>query len=131
MFDLWPRIPAHAGLFALHVFETLIPASQVAALDTAPEWTLDQIAGLAFGVGAHQKLPAPPAVIPASGILSDFAMQGLMVACFLLATKVDEYVARSQRRELGLCEACGGLNEVSSCKVPNCPMRAHLQNFNQ
>ena len=69
----------------------------MAMVDAAPEWTLDQIAGLAFG--------------------------GVLVASVLLSSKVDEYIARSQRRELGLCEQCGGLNEAATCEEKRCPLR--------
>ena len=46
-----------------------------------------------------------------------------MMASFLLAYKVDSAVARQQRRDLGLCEACGGLNERESCREKGCPMK--------
>lgn len=44
-----------------------------------------------------------------------------MLASVLAATKVDEFVARAQRRELGICEECGGLNDPALCKNSNCP----------
>ena len=46
-----------------------------------------------------------------------------MMASFLLAYRVDSAVARQQRRDLGLCEACGGLNERGSCREKGCPMK--------
>ena len=49
--------------------------------------------------------------------------QFILVASVLLAYKVDEAIARSQRRDLGLCEECGGLFEASSCKEKRCPLR--------
>lgn len=66
-----------------------------AALDSAPEWTLDQIAGLVFA--------------------------SLLVALYFSSKMIDEYVASSQRRELGICEKCGGLNAQSTCKEKECP----------
>ena len=69
----------------------------LAALSGSPEWTLDQIAGLFIGV--------------------------LLAATFFFARKIDELVARSQRRELGLCELCGGLNDASQCTEAKCPLR--------
>ena len=65
--------------------------------DAAPTWTLDQIAGLVFGVG--------------------------MLASVFAARGVDVAVAKSQRRALGLCERCGGVNEVASCAERDCPVR--------
>ena len=69
----------------------------VAALDSAPEWTLDQAAGLVFGFG--------------------------LVALYFSSKLIDDYVAISQRRQLGICEKCGGLNEPSSCAEQGCPER--------
>lgn len=66
-------------------------------MDVMPEWTPDQIAGLFFGL--------------------------FMLACVLGASKVDVFIARNQRRQLGLCEECGGVNEPGSCAAGNCPMR--------
>ena len=70
----------------------------VAALDTAPEWTLDQIAGLVFG--------------------------GFLVALYFSSKLIDDYVAVSQRRQLGLCEKCGGLYDERRCQERNCPSRS-------
>lgn len=50
-------------------------------------------------------------------------VQGILLASIYLATKVDRVVARAQRRELGLCEECGGLYEPESCAEGKCPMR--------
>ncbi|CAK0785846.1 hypothetical protein CVIRNUC_009058 [Coccomyxa viridis] len=66
-------------------------------LESQPAWTLDQLAGIAFG--------------------------GIMVASVFFASKVDDVVARSQRRELGLCEECGGLYNVDLCAAGKCPSR--------
>lgn len=46
-----------------------------------------------------------------------------MLASVLLATKVDLFIARAQRRDLGLCEDCGGLNDPDLCKAGKCPDR--------
>lgn len=67
-------------------------------MDVMPTWTLDQIAGLAFGV--------------------------LMVVCYFGAQQVDVAVAKQQRRQLGLCEECGGLYNAESCQQDKCPMKA-------
>lgn len=69
----------------------------VSAYSGSPEWTLDQIAGLFIGV--------------------------LLAATFYFSSKIDEVVARSQRRELGLCELCGGLNDAALCEEGKCPQR--------
>lgn len=68
-----------------------------ALLEESPVWTLDQIAGLAFG--------------------------GLMLASVLLATKVDVLIARGQRRDLGLCEDCGGIYDPDLCNQGQCPSK--------
>ncbi len=68
---------------------------ELAALDSAPEWTLDQIAGLVFG--------------------------GLLVALYFSSKLIDDYAAAAQRKQLGLCEKCGGLYDGSSCPERNCP----------
>lgn len=69
----------------------------IALTEESPAWTLDQIAGLVFG--------------------------GIMLASVLLATKVDVFIARAQRRDLGLCEECGGLNEPETCDSGKCPYK--------
>jgi hypothetical protein len=68
-----------------------------ATLDTAPAWTLDQIAGLVFG--------------------------GLLVAFYFSSQYIDKYVAKSQRRQLGLCEECGGVNDAATCQSRTCPLK--------
>jgi hypothetical protein len=77
-----------------------LPVAELAAVvaDDAPAWTLDQAVGLVFG--------------------------GLLLVLYLSSTKVDEFVARQQRRQLGLCEQCGGLFEPGSCTQKNCPARS-------
>jgi hypothetical protein len=45
-----------------------------------------------------------------------------MVACLLGASAVDAWVARQQRRQLGLCEKCGGVYEAASCSQQGCPL---------
>ena len=67
------------------------------ALDTAPAWTLDQIAGLVFG--------------------------GLLVAFYFSSQYIDKYVAKSQRRQVGLCEECGGVNDPATCQSRTCPLK--------
>lgn len=68
-----------------------------ATLDTAPVWTLDQIAGLVFG--------------------------GLLAAFYFSSQYIDKYVAKSQRRQLGLCEQCGGVNDPATCQSRTCPLK--------
>jgi hypothetical protein len=70
-------------------------------MDGMPVWTLDQIAGLAFG--------------------------GVMLGAVLASRQVDEWVARVQRRALGVCERCGGANgdgATGGCDEGGCPLRA-------
>lgn len=43
--------------------------------------------------------------------------------CTAHVPQVDAYVARQQRRQLGLCEECGGLFEPGSCAEKSCPAR--------
>lgn len=45
-----------------------------------------------------------------------------MLASVLLATKVDVYIAKAQRRDLGLCEHCGGIYEPEKCNAGDCPL---------
>lgn len=66
-------------------------------MDEPPAWTLDQIVGLVFG--------------------------GFLVILYFSSTKIDVYIARSQRKQLGLCEQCGGLYDMESCPNASCPMR--------
>ncbi|KXZ41362.1 hypothetical protein GPECTOR_521g504 [Gonium pectorale] len=66
-------------------------------MDVMPAWTLDQIAGLAFG--------------------------GVMLAFVLSARQVDIAVAKAQRRQLGLCEECGGVFEPGTCQQKSCPAK--------
>ena len=46
-----------------------------------------------------------------------------MVASVFFASKVDDIVARGQRRELGLCKECGGLYNEDLCTAGKCPSR--------
>lgn len=69
------------------------------AMDSAPEWTLDQAVGLVFA--------------------------GLLVVLYLSSRQVDAFVARAQRRQLGLCEQCGGLYEPATCMQTGCPLKGH------
>jgi hypothetical protein len=57
--------------------------------DASPKWTPDQIAGLVF----------------AAFLLFVYASSQI----------IDAFVARAQRRQLGLCEKCGGLYTPESC----------------
>ncbi|KAG1661225.1 hypothetical protein FOA52_008270 [Chlamydomonas sp. UWO 241] len=66
-------------------------------MDVMPAWTLDQIAGLAFG--------------------------GVMLGFLLSAKQVDIQFAKAQRRQLGLCEECGGLYEPATCAKKGCPKK--------
>ncbi len=72
------------------------------AMDQAPEWTLDQLVGLVFG--------------------------GLLLTLYLSSSQLDIFVARAQRRKLGLCEQCGGLYSPASCTEKGCPMRRTASN---
>jgi hypothetical protein len=80
---------------ALHGHQPFIDLA--ATLDTAPVWTLDQIAGLVFG--------------------------GLLVAFYFSSQYIDRYVAKSQRRQLGLCEECGGVYDAATCQSRTCPLK--------
>ena len=83
----------------VRIAETSINAIyDISALDAAPEWTLDQIAGLVFG--------------------------GFLVALYFSSKFIDEYVAVSQRRQLGICEKCGGMNDRDRCAETDCPQRS-------
>ncbi|KAK9805226.1 hypothetical protein WJX72_007110 [[Myrmecia] bisecta] len=62
-----------------------------AGIQEYPEWTLDQIAGLVFGA--------------------------LMLASAAFAAQADALVAQSQRKELGLCPACGGVTNSTLCAL--------------
>lgn len=64
---------------------------------------------------------------PACTLLSaqhgSWGLQAFLLVTIYLALQVDVFVARSQRRQLGLCEDCGGVNDPASCPQPGCPMR--------
>eukprot|EP00197_Chlamydomonas_leiostraca_P005559 CAMPEP_0202868540 /NCGR_PEP_ID=MMETSP1391-20130828/10935_1 /ASSEMBLY_ACC=CAM_ASM_000867 /TAXON_ID=1034604 /ORGANISM="Chlamydomonas leiostraca, Strain SAG 11-49" /LENGTH=157 /DNA_ID=CAMNT_0049548723 /DNA_START=26 /DNA_END=499 /DNA_ORIENTATION=- len=72
-------------------------SARAGAMDVMPTWTLDQIAGMAFGM--------------------------VMLASVLSAKSIDEWVAKQQRRQLGLCESCGGVYDAATCKQQGCPMK--------
>lgn len=105
------------------------------ALDVMPTWTLDQIAGLLFGVGVSGPLGgfSPLSCSKTSGSPPTYAYltithccthtQALMLASVLGAKQLDVYVARQQRRQLGLCEECGGIFEPSTCSEQQCPSK--------
>lgn len=107
-----------------------------AALDEAPAWTLDQAVGLVFG-GLLLLLYLSSTQVQSGGMHACCACTPAAHALGLHATpapiicltahppapQVDQFVARDQRRQLGLCERCGGMNEPGSCAEANCPMR--------
>jgi hypothetical protein len=46
-----------------------------------------------------------------------------MLAAVLGAKQIDVFIARAQRRQLGLCEECGGIFDPQTCTQQKCPMR--------
>lgn len=56
----------------------------------------------------------------AVGLVFGFLLLGL----YLSSTQLDKFVAKAQRRQLGLCEECGGLNSPETCTQQGCPMKA-------
>ena len=90
-----PSRPRRFGLTTPHSHQPFLDLA--AAVDEAPAWTLDQIAGLVFG--------------------------GLLVAFYFSSQFIDKYVAKSQRRQLGLCEECGGVYSAETCQKSNCPLK--------
>lgn len=86
------------SLTAAHSYQPLIDLA--VALDEPPAWTLDQIAGLVFG--------------------------GLLVAFYFSSQIIDKAVAKAQRRQLGLCEECGGVYSAATCQKTNCPQKGKL-----
>ncbi|KAF6259211.1 hypothetical protein COO60DRAFT_1638555 [Scenedesmus sp. NREL 46B-D3] len=77
-----------------------------------PTWTLDQIAGLAFGVSSS------------GSSSSSSSSKVVMVVCYFGAQQVDVIIAKQQRRQLGLCEECGGLYSAGDCRQDKCPMKS-------
>lgn len=78
----------------------LSPARKVStqvAVDEAPVWTLDQSVGLVFGF--------------------------LLLGIYLSSSTLDKWIAKAQRRQLGLCEECGGLYDPQTCSEKECPSR--------
>jgi hypothetical protein len=57
-------------------------------------------------------------------VISLLLLQVLMVLCYFGAQLIDVIIAKQQRRQLGLCEECGGLYSADSCKQDKCPLRA-------
>lgn len=53
-----------------------------------------------------------------------FLAQAAMLVFYFSANFVDVYIAKQQRKQLGLCERCGGLNDAATCSQDGCPMRA-------
>lgn len=99
--NLQPQRPHPITPSRCHIVAPINSLHQVladlAAADEAPPWTLDQIAGLVFA--------------------------GLLVALYFSSTQIDAIVARSQRRQLGLCEECGGLYDPATCQQKKCPSK--------
>ena len=90
------RLPSQqhrCSLTTMHSYQPLVELAT--ALDEAPAWTLDQIAGLVFG--------------------------GLLIAFYFSSQFIDKAVAKAQRRDLGLCEECGGVYDATTCPKQNCP----------
>ncbi len=44
------------------------------------------------------------------------------------AKQVDVFVAKAQRRQLGLCEECGGVFDPATCKQEGCPSKQRSGN---
>ncbi len=68
-----------------------------AVVDESPVWTLDQSVGLVFGF--------------------------LLLGLYLSSSILDKWVAKGQRRQLGLCEECGGLYDPQTCTEKDCPSK--------
>jgi hypothetical protein len=51
-------------------------------------------------------------------------LQALMLAFYFSSNYVDVYIAKQQRKQLGLCERCGGLNDAATCSQDGCPMKS-------
>jgi len=50
-------------------------------------------------------------------------VQAFLLLAVYFAKQVDVIIARSQRKELGLCEECGGLFDPATCPEWRCPKR--------
>lgn len=61
------------------------------------------------------------------GVSAACCRQALMVAFYFSSNYVDVYIAKQQRRQLGLCDRCGGLNEPATCSQDGCPMKSKPQ----
>ena len=46
-----------------------------------------------------------------------------MLVFFAASQQLDVYVAKAQRRDLGLCSQCGGVNQPSTCTAQGCPCK--------
>lgn len=51
-------------------------------------------------------------------------LQVVMLAFYFGSKEVDVFIAKQQRKQLGLCERCGGLYDPASCSQGNCPMKS-------
>ncbi len=52
-----------------------------------------------------------------------FRAQGFLLVTITLALQVDVVVAKAQRRDLGICETCGGVYNPDECARGNCPKK--------
>lgn len=89
----------------------------------SPPWTLDQIAGLAFGVSLTLAVGNLANRLETRNRAYLVSPQAFLVLSVYLAKEVDVIVARSQRRDLGLCEECGGLFDAATCEEWRCPQK--------
>lgn len=46
-----------------------------------------------------------------------------MIAFVVSARQVDVFFAKQQRRQLGLCEQCGGVYDPATCQQAGCPLK--------
>jgi hypothetical protein len=46
-----------------------------------------------------------------------------MVVFYFGSQQIDVVIARQQRKQLGLCEGCGGLHDPATCAQDKCPMK--------
>ncbi len=50
-------------------------------------------------------------------------VQAVMLLSVVGAKQIDVWVARQQRKQLGLCEQCGGIYEAATCQQKSCPSK--------
>lgn len=58
-----------------------------------------------------------------SSFVMNASAQGVMLGFYVSAQQVDLYFARAQRKQLGLCEECGGVFNPKTCTEKACPLR--------